>query len=324
MSHLTGMKYLSRGFLHPQSTTKMPSPSRAFILDFDGTITTKDTISTLFNFALSTQASKGHDLTTARNEILSKYSEDYSKHVKDYLSAKGERKSIAQEIEYYRSLKAVEIRSFERVSASGLFKGIANHEWEEFGRDAVRKGEVVVKKGFGDFVEKAEESGGVWGLVSVNFSSPFIRGVLKSVGLDISKVQVLANHPDENGVLWGPETRGGDHHSSVVVTSDDKLASMKTLLNSCGNEFGRQALEVFYVGDSGTDLECLTEQGTTGIVMAQDRKGALLETLQRARVDVRHIENYQPDQAAVIYWAGDFEEIARYCFLGPQRNGEPS
>jgi 2-hydroxy-3-keto-5-methylthiopentenyl-1-phosphate phosphatase len=288
----------------------MPSMARAFFLDFDGTITTKDTISTLFNFALSIQASKGQDLSTARGSILAKYLEDYSQHVKGYFPPEEDRDIMAEEIEYYRSLKVVENRSFERVSRSGLFESITDNEWEEFGRHAVRKGEVVVREGFGDFIEKVEESGGIWGVVSVNFSSHFIRGVLASTVRETSTVEVLANHPDENGVLSGPKIGKGEY-GLVMATSDAKLASMKSLLNSWRNGRRQQFLDVVYIGDSGTDIECLTEEGTTGIVMAEDGNSNLMETLQRVGVDVKHLDSYGAGQKSQLYWARDFREIVQ-------------
>jgi hypothetical protein len=105
------------------SPSKTPEP-RPFILDFDGTITTKDTICTLAKLAISHQASKGLDLQPAWDTIIAKYSEDFSNHVEKYRPTKEERRTLKQEIEYYRSLKEIETKSFERVSASGIFKGI--------------------------------------------------------------------------------------------------------------------------------------------------------------------------------------------------------
>jgi len=294
----------------------MASLARAFILDFDGTITTKDTISTLLKFALSTQASKGQDLSTARDEIIARYSEDYSKHVKRYLPTKEARDTRAKEIEYYQSLKNVENRSFERVSRSGLLKGITENEWQEFGRNAVRKGEVVVREGFGDFVDKVERSGGIWGVVSLNFSSHFIRGVLASTGSETSTVSVLANHPDENGDMFGPEIGEGEYRS-VMATSDAKLASMKALLSSWRNGPRSLSCKVVYIGDSGTDIECLSDEGTIGIAMAEDGKNELTEILQRVRIDVKHIDSYRSDRASAVYWARNFKEILENSFLVP-------
>ncbi len=278
----------------------------AFILDFDGTVTTKDTISTLFNLALRAQASRGRNLAAARDEILARYNEDYSKHVKYYSPAKKERKTFEQEVEYYRSFKSVETRSFERVSRSSLFKGISNDEWEVFGSDAVKNGDVVVRDGFHDFVEKLEMEGGFWGLVSVNFSSYFIRGVLASAGVESSRVEVLANQSNEDGTLLGPATREGD---SVMATSDAKLATMKDLLKSWRSELGEEFSKVIYVGDSCTDIECLTEEGTTGIVIAEGRNSSLMETLNGVGVDVKHVDAYRDGQESTVYWARDFKEI---------------
>jgi thiamine phosphate phosphatase / amino-HMP aminohydrolase len=296
-------------------TMSMSSQRRAFILDFDGTITTKDTISILFNFALSTQALNGQDLTVVRDEILARYSEDYSKHVKDYCPMKEERKTLAREIEFYRCLAGVEARSFERVSNSGLFRGVSSREWELFGSHTVEKGEVIIRDGFGDFIERVKMSGGIWGVVSVNFSSHFIRGVLARAGVDTSTGEFLANHLDESGILLGPAIR---ENRTAMATSDAKLASMKAMLRSWESQ-GRDFPKVFYIGDSGTDIECLTEEGTIGIVIAEDRSSVLMETLDRVGVDVKQVDFYQDEQEARIFWARDFREILQNSSLMSQQ-----
>ena len=119
-------------------------------------------------------------------------------------------------------------------------------------------------------------------------------------------VEVLANQANENGILLGPETGEGD---SVMATSDAKLASMKSLLESWSSEPGEEFSKVIYIGDSCTDIECLTEEGTTGIVMAEDRNSSLVETLNRVGVEVKHIDAYRDGQESTVYWARDFREI---------------
>lgn len=284
------------------------STRTAFILDFDGTITTKDTISTLFKFALSTQQSKGQDLSPAYEDILAKYGKDFAKHVEEYCPPKELRKSLSQEIDYCRSLKSVETRSFQRVSRSGLFKGISPLQWKEFGAHAVMNGEVVVRKGFSDFMMDIDSSGGIWAVVSVNFSRVFIRGVLESAGVDIAKVEILANGTDESGLLTGPISGTGGC-GPVMSTSDAKLAAMKDLLVSWREAEGTFLSKVIYIGDSGTDIECLTKEGTTGIVMAEGGNSSLMDTMSRVGFTVKHIDSYEIGKQSTICWAQDFREI---------------
>jgi hypothetical protein len=95
---------------------------------------------------------------------------------------------------------------------------------------------------------------------------------------------------------------------------------MNALLRSWRNASGNPVSEVvYYIGDSGTDIECLTEGGTTGIVIAEDRNSALMGMLQRVGVNVRHIESYQPDEGSSVYWARDFREIVGNAFPGSER-----
>jgi hypothetical protein len=75
---------------------------------------------------------------------------------------------------------------------------------------------------------------------------------------------------------------------------------------------------VVYIGDSATDIECLTEGGTTGIAMTEDSNSSLMETLRRVGVDVKHIDIYEDEQTSAIYWARDFREITSNSFLLPQ------
>ncbi|KAE9381365.1 hypothetical protein N431DRAFT_424928 [Stipitochalara longipes BDJ] len=294
----------------------MSSRRRAFILDFDGTVTTKDTISTIFKISVSVQACRGEHATVIRDNILSEYSEDYSKHVNNCSPAKEDRKTLAEEVKYYQSLHGVENRSFERVSRSRIFSGISHNDWEVSGRSVVSNGEVAIREGFREFIETVERSGDSWGVVSVNFSSHFIRGVLTGAGVESSNVDVLANQAGDDGIIQGPETR------EVMTTSDAKLAAMKAMLNTWRSRARGQFSKIIYLGDSGTDIECLTEEGTTGVVIAADRKSSLIETLNRVGVDVKHIDVYRDGREATVYWARNFKEILSNSDLMSQQISE--
>ncbi|KAF8863350.1 hypothetical protein BDZ45DRAFT_738325 [Acephala macrosclerotiorum] len=285
----------------------------AFILDFDGTITTEDTISSLAKYGISFQKAKGEDLSRAWDQIIAQYSEDYSKHVEKYRPVKEERKALKDEVEWQRSLGGNEVKSFERVSNSGLFKLIQEQKWKEYGDEAVKTGEVSIRKGFQNFVTGISECGGTWGIVSVNFSYHFIQAVLEAaIGAEKSKVVVLANVCTKEGCILGQEADEGGFRR-IVATSDAKLASMKRLLqlwSRAPEQAKGGSSRLIYIGDSGTDLECLTAEGVTGIVMSEDGKSDLMETLERIGVSVVHVEEIlSGGNQKQLYWARNFDEI---------------
>src|ERR1700710_1834713 len=95
---------------------------------------------------------------------------------------------------------------------------------------------------------------GRWDIFSVNFSRAFIRGILVTIVSEVEDVEVLANEPDESGILRGPMSEDGELWEAMA-TSDAKLSAMKYLLHSLDAESRRRG--AVYIGDSGTDIECL-------------------------------------------------------------------
>jgi len=290
---------------------ELKSPPMAFILDFDGTITQKDTISAVANFAIGCQKAGGKDFVDAWKDLSKTYIKDYSRFLDGYKPGEQDRKTLTEEVAYYRDLKSIELDSFKRVSKSGIFGGISSDQWRKGGRDAVQKGDVNIRKGFEHFIRRVGNSKATWGVVSVNFSSQFIRGVLEAnLGVGAGgEVEVLANFPNEDGMLLGPEG------SSVMATSDAKLAAMNELLQKWRSS-ERSFSRVVYIGDSGTDIECLTAEDLTGIVVSSDGKGTLMDTLKRIGSEPISISSQEAVESSSVYWARDFEEIVRSPILG--------
>ncbi|KAM3089126.1 hypothetical protein ACMFMG_000743 [Clarireedia jacksonii] len=242
-------------------------------------------------------------------EIVEGYEKDYVSHIEKYRPRKEERKSLEQEVAYQKSLKDVEHRSLDRVSTSGIFRGISETDWEETGRIAVQAGRVTIRNGFRTFVELIEASKCKWAVLSVNFSRYFIIGVLQeALQRESLDVPILANSPDIDGILKGPSFVGVNRYA-VMATSDDKLNALENLLNQWGIP---SSVAVFYFGDSGTDIECLTRHNTSGIVVSKDGESAFMETLSRIERRPESIakalaeERHERD---VIYWIRDFEEF---------------
>ncbi|CAG8961027.1 hypothetical protein HYFRA_00002567 [Hymenoscyphus fraxineus] len=303
------------------------SPTRSFILDFDGTITTKDTISTLFQIALTNQSSKGNDKSQALQTILSEYSADFEIHISSYTPKKEDRVTLQQEIDYQRSLRDVEMRSFNRVSKSGIFAGLDEEEWYLRAGEAIEQGTVECRLGLRGFLSTIRGrralfddtvAKGRWGIVSVNFSANFIKGFLVGwLGDDMVEgndlvecIEILANEPrEEDGVLEGPMISG---QREVIATSDGKLKAMRELLRRW-KEDGGEIGQLFYFGDSGTDLECLTE-ADVGVILSDNQNGPLMDTMKRLKMEVSHIDDYKERDGNALYWAPDFKAIRSTIF----------
>lgn len=286
-------------------------PPIAFVLDFDGTITQEDTISTIAHFGIACQKTRGNDLENAWYILYDTYGESFSRSFHGYKPAEADRKTVAEEVTYQRALKSLELGSFNRVSQSGIFKEIGDDQWRKFAKDALEKGDVNVRKGFGDFVKQVNKAKATWGVVSVNFSSQFIRGVLAaSAGAGATEIEVLANHPDEEGKLLGP------NDGPVMATSDAKLAAMKDLLQKRKSGSKTGFSKVVYIGDSGTDIECLTAEGVIGIAMSTDGKGRLIDILNRIGPSPVHVGSQQEGKSSSLYWARNFEEIIKSPLFG--------
>jgi HAD superfamily phosphoserine phosphatase-like hydrolase len=290
-----------------QSTMTTIHP-KTFILDFDGTITTKDTISILANSAISFHAKNGKDMAAVWNRVVKAYRNDYEEFGMGYRPVKEDRRTVDEEVIFYRRLRGVEERSFGRVGKEAIFKGIQQNELEKFGEQVVRSGAVSLRRGFTDFVKEMKKEGGRWDIVSVSFSRAFIRGILGTIGSEVKDVKVLANEPDESGILRGPKSENGELWEAMA-TSDAKLSAMKYLLRSLDAESRRRG--AVYIGDSGTDMECLMEESVVGIIISEDGNSDLMQIMKRINVEVLHIDEYQEKKTKGLYWARDFIETVR-------------
>jgi len=291
----------------------MPDPRRPWILDFDGTITTKDTISTLTRFAISRDESERDERQKAWEIIVKAYAADLNRHEKKYVPAKEERETLQEEIDYYRDLQRIEEKSFERISKSAIFRGIEKDQWMEWGQKAVQGGIVKGRKGIHEFVKGMTDDNSpqclYWGVVSVNFSKYFIGGVLTALGL--RKMCALANIAHSNGRLTGSIDLNGEQEP-LIVTSEHKLTAMRKFLEY-SRKHERMALPApmpVYIGDSGPDIECLMEDGIIGIVMSEKEDGNLMQTLKRVNIHPKPIKEFRETDEKMVYWARDFTEIA--------------
>ncbi|KAL8370163.1 hypothetical protein RB595_000514 [Gaeumannomyces hyphopodioides] len=320
------------------------------VLDFDGTITAKDTIACLGAFAVSRQQQPQqqqqhddghgkHPTTEPQSSsqdtwdwIVSSYVADHKRHTAAFEPAEADRRTVAAERAFLASLRAVDGASVARVGRSRLFAGCTDAHLFEAGRDAVRTGRAAFRPGFAGFLRAAVDNGAAVSVLSVNWSAAFIRGVVSMCGLDgdaaAAVSEITSNDITTDGSISGPPARGpegdgGDDDGRPAATTDacpaalttsaDKLRAFLDRRSSSSSE----AETTVYFGDSITDLECLLE-ASAGVVMADEGGpdgSALLKCLSRLGLGVPHVSEAAGLRPRLA-WARDFCEVMDSGHLG--------
>ncbi|KHN95300.1 HAD-like domain protein [Metarhizium album ARSEF 1941] len=261
------------------------------VLDFDGTVTQKDTIGELARAAIDLQRHRtGRHLQAAWDDAVQAYLRDCESYRASFDPPEASRKDAAAEARFLAGLKDAEEASLSRVSQTGIFAGLQRDDFFQMGVDAVLSGRVAETEGFQELMRSAERKGLKVDVVSVNWSRAFIQGVLHPRRLDVA-----ANDVSENGDIKGPQTSGGTR----ITTSRDKLDALRRVTQADG--------PVWYFGDSVTDLQCLLY--SRGVVIAEDATSPLLRTLSRIGIDVPHVANPRNRENTKLFWARDFRQV---------------
>lgn len=288
----------------------MPRESLSLVLDFDGTITTQDTIGILADIGLQIQQQRGSDLSEAWQLILENYTRDHVDHIAAYEPPASERRTLSDELAYLRGLKEVELRSVRRVEQSGIFRGITTSDLAQAGERARAEGRLKLRGGFAELMDSAKQNGWSVSVLSVNWSRSFIKGVLSPYDFD-----VVSNEIELDGSISGPDILGASSRNTIMTTCDDKLRALRAMVTRQESESTRGLV---YFGDSTTDIECLLE--ARGVVISTDSESSLMKALRRVGHHVPRTQGYCGSSR--IIWASAFEEILQSRFLSMSEKGE--
>ena len=274
------------------------------VLDWDGTITTKDTMFAYGKVADIRDARLGKNPTgNATFQGFGKaWMDDYTAHEKSYSPKAEDRRHPSQESAWLKSLSIVETSSAERVERSGFFVGVTLQDVSDAAKVLLENGEISLRAGWEDVFSRASKdsisksrSGFGVSILSVNWSESFIRRALMTAASRSSSacgnelkdslsedIKIVANEisglerpGDSSGFLTDP-----DH--AIVRTSFDKLQNFRHLDDSHN----------IYVGDSATDFDCLLA-ADLGICIRDAQMGSsaktLAYTLSRVGYNIRHV-----------------------------------
>lgn len=314
------------------SGLKLRSPVH-FMLDFDGTITMKDTMSILARAPayrdLRLHGANDRGSTERQWSSFGKaYMEDYRAHTAVY-TPKAENRGRVQGVrDWLASLEGVEEGSAKRVEQSEFFRGVIAQDVHKAAVNALENKELQLRHGCRELMQRvlfnaSQRTSNGLTIISVNWSRKFIKSAIwpETQGADNTRdcdapttisneIDILANELEGLGNPAGSSGRFCAGQSEVVRTSADKWHHMDNI--SVPEIRGPPPLLVF-IGDSPTDFECVLD-ADVGICMRDQPMGSgqseLAALFQRMGVPVLHVSESCADvDGKSLWWARDFAEI---------------
>jgi hypothetical protein len=281
-----------------------------WVLDWDGTITKKDTLDALVNIATSTKPNfPTHDRW---NHVVEAYIADYSSSLAKLVPNDTLPTTLQGEAKLLEDLKPVEQRSLDRVFASKIFAGLTKENLEDGARKAINSGAVSLRPGCVEMLQRLSaptaSEGDKLHILSVNWSRHFILSCLKTAGIEVDPSLILANELD--GIDEGRQSTGqiSPTGSMKIIASGDKLRYLEQLRE-------KESMPMVYVGDSWTDVECLLAV-ELGICMRDEpmgsSQGKLADAFKRLNIACPRLEDWEDVGEPGLTFAGDFGEIERW------------
>lgn len=300
------------------STSSASSRPIRLILDFDGTLTTTDTLAPLSQIGYDHAARPPNPAKLPPwSYIVDAYMADYKAHLSSYTPAASARRTIAEEAAWLNSLKAIEQASADRAVSAGIWEGVTKSDVQIAATKAILHGNVKLRRGWVGLIRHvSNHKDSTVEVVSVNWSQWWIKCVMNAGwSLDhnnyATDLDAVAIHANELPSIVQNDDRT---KMSSLRTSGDKLQHLRSSVIPGKHD----KPFTIYVGDSATDLECLVE-ADLGICIRDVNMGSsqkeLAQTLARLGITVEwigHLFGRTCYGSPCVVWANDFVEIEEY------------
>jgi hypothetical protein len=287
-----------------------------WILDWDGTITKRDTLDALVNIAAKCKPDS--PVLTQWERVTEAYITDYERTLKIHMPDGELPSTRSDEKALLKVLKEVEQRSIDRVSESGIFSGLTTEDIDHGAARAIGSEEVGLRKGCGNFlqfvqsrVQYQDGNADRISILSVNWSRQFISACLRAAHGDFAQIlpaRIFANELE--GITQGAQTTGRicADKEKCIISSPDKLASLEVLRETTRCQ--GKPMTTVYVGDSWTDLECLLA-ADMGICIRDDpitsTQNKLADSLSRIGITCTRLRFVEKRNC--VGWVEDFDEL---------------
>lgn len=292
------------------------------ILDYDGTITVKDTMAVLGELP------KAPKMTW--KQITDAYMEDYAAYKKQPYPWKNyDRKEYSA---WLASLKCVEDRSARRVQDACLFRGITHQEVNDAVTRSIQNGKLEIRDGWEMLIQlflpdydptDRMSSPNQVSILSVNWSETAIRRALWQAAAGssahpemdtlchlINDMVIHANEIEGLGSPLGSSGRVCSPLGQDIRTSDDKLRYLRAALGPQGDD----KCFVVYVGDSSTDFDSLCA-ADLGIWICPVPEAQYAQAFAKAFKPLNFVPppltsfDHGAGEHALFYWAPDFYAV---------------
>jgi hypothetical protein len=310
---------------------KMPRPIH-LLLDWDGTLTRKDTLSLVGSVAYQANPDKS---LPPWSHFVNGWMTDYTEHATRYEPITTARTTLDQERQWLASLASTENKSVRRVESSGIFKHVKASHVDHIAASSIKSGDLQIRSHWNSLLYALlSNSSNKISILSVNWSARFIRQSLLSASSNLTfpENEILSSYVqtmdiDANEISNLDHADGSDgklskDSSAGIRTSADKLLRLPLRcqqkldgLVSTKRPTEREDDIVVYIGDSATDLEALLA-ADVGICIRDDSMGSsqqeLSDTLQRIGIDIRHIDegiDMKQKTDRIVYWTHNFDQV---------------
>jgi thiamine phosphate phosphatase / amino-HMP aminohydrolase len=303
-------------------------PFVQLVLDWDSTLTTKDTLSVFASLCYEARSSK-HSDPKPWSCIVDSYIQDYKEHKEKYVPRSDQRKTIEEESAWLASLVHIERRSYMRFKAENTFFNL-NHGELQFGvSKALKDGCLIMRPAWNNLLslcEQAKINNDQFSIaiLSVNWSAIFIRQCLQEAA-------ILSSFADQNVLLQAVDSLPiyANELIQFRVGRGTVASPVEGIHTSTGKahtlgKIRRNSAIMIYAGDSATDFDCLLAADIgiciRDVGIPSSSQIELISIFDRVGVHVKHLSDIPASLSplskrnehtlSTIWWTDDLAEIA--------------
>ncbi len=305
--------YVRRGLFRHRVKSRHQSLSMKWFLDWDGTMTTADTLSVVVSIGYNKNQ---HQKLPPWTYFTDTYLSDYKAHNAKHQLKERPSTSIQEFLSRQESLVEVERASVERVERAGIFANVTNADIDNVAKEAIQSRRVLLRPGLVSLIQRIKERGDSATIISVNWSARFIHACLETAReprtqIDPQKFNIRANEIEGGSGVKLTRTFAGEDRGIWTARDKEKMMFAELQAES-------QQRTSVYIGDSPSDLSCLL-LANVGICIQDNElsseQSSLQELLRRFNVACQHIGEYSHERSTDyksvkrLWWAKDFNEI---------------